>query len=168
MGSLGGPLLSPRPASANPHEGGGQRASGKQPDRVGVGGTCYQGAPVTPDKAPQWLKGPQYWILTVGEGDTRVGHFRAPIVNLQGQLSRNRLGASDTLKLGPELCPEGMRASQRQPHPGTTPAPGQWDRYPLQDGHRVMAGGPSPCPQDQGRPVFGDLWVTPTRYKGRH
>lgn len=136
--------------------------------RGGCGGTCLRGPPLTPDEAPQWLEGPQYWILTVGEGDARAGHFGAPVVNLQGQLSRNRLGASDTLKLCPKLCSGGMRAGQRQPCPGTTPGPGQWVHCPLQDGHRVMARGPSPCPQDQGRPVFGDLWVTPTRYKGRH
>lgn len=170
-GSVGG-LLSRRPVSANPHEAGGQRAPEKQLDGVGVGGTCYQGAPVTPDKAPQWLEGPQYWILTVGEGDTRAGHFGAPIVNLQGQLSRNRLGASDTLKLGPKLCPEGVRAGQRQPHPGTTPAPGQWVCLGLPPpgwtqghGRRALTLSPGPGETSIWRPV-GDthtLQGTPLR-----
>ena len=150
MGSLGGLLLSPRPASANPHEGGGQRAAGKQLDGVGVGGTCYQGAPVTPDKAPQRLEGPQYWILTVGEGDTRAGHFGAPIVDLQGQLSRNRLGASDALKLGPKLCPEGVRASQRQPTRGPPQPQVSGSTTPSRMDTGSWPEGPHPVPRTRG------------------
>ena len=151
-GSVGG-LLSRRPVSANPHEAGGQRAPEKQLDGVGVGGTCYQGAPVTPDKAPQWLEGPQYWILTVGEGDTRAGHFGAPIVNLQGQLSRNRLGASDTLKLGPKLCPEGVRAGSVSAPPGDHPSPRPVG-LPGATSSRMDTGswpeGPHPVPRTRG------------------
>lgn len=50
---------------------------------VGVGAPAKGPLSHHRSKAPQRLKGPQYWILTVGEGDTRAGR-PGPIVNLPG------------------------------------------------------------------------------------
>lgn len=79
---------------------------------------CPQGGEeATPDKTSQRFKGPQHWVLAVGEDNSGAGHPGAAVVNLQRQLAQHGLGASHTLELGPELRPGGGGVATVNPRP---------------------------------------------------